>query len=332
MALGKDDEHIRAGKSQSGIIRSLFRSTEVGGPHARIAYIDTRITSFIVPSCSVDMIAAKTWTARLARRARIRDADFKEHMMKSSMGVSLAIGLGVVGCLAFATWAGNTEEENVTLDQVPAAVKATILKEAAGAEIKEIERETKGGKTVYEAEFLLEGEEIEIEVASDGTLLGREVEQDSDDQEDEEDAITINQVPAPAREALIKLAGNARITKAEREEEDGVQIYEAAWVANGTEHEASVTEDGTLIEMEETIPAEKIPASIRAVIAKHFGANAKVVVEKKMIVVYEVEGTAKGEREELLVLPTGRVIEDADDDDDEDEGEDNDDGDEGDDD
>ena len=80
-------------------------------------------------------------------------------MRKSNVLLQL-IGVGVVGALAFAAWAGPGDEEPVTLDQVPAAVKATILKEAAGAKITEIERETKDGKTVYEAEYLRNGREI----------------------------------------------------------------------------------------------------------------------------------------------------------------------------
>ena len=125
-------------------------------------------------------------------------------MRKSKVLLPL-IGLGVVGTLAFAAWAGTEDEEPVTLDQVPAAVKATILKETAGAKITEIERETKDGKTVYEAEYLQNGREIEIKVAPDGTLLGREVEQDDDDEDD----LRIDQVPVAARAALLKLAGGA---------------------------------------------------------------------------------------------------------------------------
>ena len=72
-------------------------------------------------------------------------------------------------------------EKEVTLDQVPAAVKATILKAAGGNKIKEIEVQTRGARKIYEAEWESGGKEIEIKVASDGTLLGREVEDKDDD-------------------------------------------------------------------------------------------------------------------------------------------------------
>ncbi len=76
------------------------------------------------------------------------------------------------------------DEENeraVLLDQVPAAVKATILREAGKNKIEEIEKETRGGKRIYEAEWVVGDEEIEIKVASDGTLLSKETAEADDD-------------------------------------------------------------------------------------------------------------------------------------------------------
>jgi len=72
-------------------------------------------------------------------------------------------------------------EVKVSISQVPPAVKATILNEAGANEIKEIEKKTKGGKTIYEAEWIVGGKETEVKVAEDGKLLGKEVEDDEDD-------------------------------------------------------------------------------------------------------------------------------------------------------
>lgn len=241
-------------------------------------------------------------------------------MTKKTMMLPL-LCLCVITMVALAARAGGGHEEDVTLEQVPAAVKATILKESAGAKITEIERETKNGKVTYEAEFLRDGKEIEIKIAPDGTLLGREIE----DEDDDEDDLTIDQVPAQARQALLKLAAGAKITKVEREREHGVLVFEAKWVKDGTAHEAEVTADGALIEIEETIPADKAPAAVRAAIAKHFGSKARVTVEKKMIVVYEAKAKIDGKEKELLIFPTGRVHEEPDDDDDDHDDDDDDD-------
>jgi uncharacterized membrane protein YkoI len=243
--------------------------------------------------------------------------------MKNRAMLLLLVSLGAVGTLTLAAWAGGGQEEEVTLDQVPAAVKATILRESAGGKITEIERETKDGKVTYEAEFIIDGREVEIEISPDGQVIGREVETEQDDEDD----LTIEQVPEPARAALLELAAGGKIIEAERDREHGVIVYEAAWVKDGTEHEAAVTVDGALLELEEIIPAAKAPKAVQAAIAQHFGPNAEVVVEKTMIVVYEVEAKTDGRDKELIIFPTGRVHDghDHDDDDDDDNDDDDDD-------
>lgn len=80
----------------------------------------------------------------------------------------------------------DEDEEQVSIDQVPTAVKTTILKEAKGGTIKKIERETEDGKTIYEAEAIINGQEVEIKVAADGKLLSKKVE-DADDEDDDDD-------------------------------------------------------------------------------------------------------------------------------------------------
>ncbi len=206
-------------------------------------------------------------------------------------------------------------EEEVSLDDVPAAVKATILKDAKGAAIKEIEKETSSGKTFYEAEWMAGGKEIEIKVAIDGTLLGREVEE-KDGADDAEEVIAIDQVPAKAREALLKHANGARFTKIERERVRDIVFYEAEWMVDGREHEAKVTADGALVELEEVVDARDVPAAVREAAAKAFPKSAKLEFEKKMIVIYEVEAKVDGKEREVLISMSGHVHGDRDDDDD----------------
>jgi len=79
-------------------------------------------------------------------------------------------------------FAGKKTEKDVTIDQVPAAVKATILKEAGDNTIEEIEEVSQDGKVIYyEAEWKTGGKEIEIKVDPNGKLLSREIEDDDDD-------------------------------------------------------------------------------------------------------------------------------------------------------
>jgi uncharacterized membrane protein YkoI len=65
--------------------------------------------------------------------------------------------------------------------RIKALSLSTILAEAKGRTIDEIEMETEDGRTIYEAEVIMDGQETDIKVAADGTLLGKEVESEGDD-------------------------------------------------------------------------------------------------------------------------------------------------------
>src|SRR5438067_1014635 len=67
----------------------------------------------------------------------------------------------------------NHPREKVTMDQLPAAVKATIQKEAQGKQIEMLSKEQEHGATVYEAEITANGKGTIIEVAEDGRVIER---------------------------------------------------------------------------------------------------------------------------------------------------------------
>ncbi|HKQ49734.1 MAG TPA: PepSY-like domain-containing protein [Phycisphaerae bacterium] len=123
----------------------------------------------------------------------------------------------------------------------------------------------------------------------------------------DDEKVPLDQVPAAARRALEMQAGGAKFTEIEREVEHGVTVYEAEWMDHGTEHEASVSADGELLEVEENVPMDKAPAAVREAIGKHFGAGTKVVIEKTTVVYYEVEAKVDGKEKELYFSPTGRL-------------------------
>ena len=103
----------------------------------------------------------------------------------------IAVVVFLAGLMVFGlsdALAGKKTEKDVTIDQVPAAVKATILKEAGDNKIEEIEEVSRDGKVVYyEAEWKSGGKEIEIKVDPSGKLLSKEIEDDDDDDDDDDD-------------------------------------------------------------------------------------------------------------------------------------------------
>ena len=156
--------------------------------------------------------------------------------MRKGWAFTVALVFGLVALAACARW--PWEKEKLTLDQVPAAVRATIEKEAKGAEIKEIEKEDEDGKLVYEAEFVRDGKETEIKVDPAGKLLSTEVE------------LTLAEVPAAVKATILKEAKGAAIKEVEKETKDGKTAFEAEFVVDGKEVEIMVDPAGKLLSRE----------------------------------------------------------------------------------
>ena len=78
-----------------------------------------------------------------------------------------------VGSVALLAAAPSRAGEDLTLEQLPAAVRATVERETKGGQITDIERDREAGKTIIEVEFILDGKSYELDVAEDGTLLER---------------------------------------------------------------------------------------------------------------------------------------------------------------
>jgi ABC-type glycerol-3-phosphate transport system substrate-binding protein len=107
--------------------------------------------------------------------------------MRVHIGILMAgvVALGLSGCASTASKAEDKEgdEITVTIDQVPDPVKATLQREAEGANIANVDKETEDEKNIYEADAMIGGKNYEIKVADDGTLVSKKL----DDEQDEKD-------------------------------------------------------------------------------------------------------------------------------------------------
>lgn len=215
------------------------------------------------------------------------------------------------------------KEREVSLDQVPAKVKATILKAAGKAEIKEIEEVSAGGEKYFEAAWMKGGKEVEIRIAPNGKILGREEDEEKEEGKDDEDEeegqkgqgeverqVTEAEVPAAALAALKKLAAGAKLTAFSEESEHGHTFYEGSWKAkSGRNVDVLVTPGGDLVEIEESVGADGTPAAVQKAAQKAAGKDAKIAFEKKTMILYEVKFTKGGRGHELLLTPDGRRVE-----------------------
>ena len=104
---------------------------------------------------------------------------------------TLALGLAGIGAAVIrADDKPDKEDKNevkVTVDQLPAAVKATLTKEAGDGKIGDIDKETEDGKVQYEADVTVGDKEYEIKIAEDGTLLSKKVEKPEDEKKEKDE-------------------------------------------------------------------------------------------------------------------------------------------------
>ena len=171
--------------------------------------------------------------------------------------IALLVVSGLALCIAgVVTQQAIQGEREVAIDEVPPAVKATLLAQAQGGVINEIEMDTEDGQIVYEAEVVIDGREVDIEVAADGTFLGTEADDEDDDEDedgDEEDededeeevTVALEAVPEAVRATILAQGGT--IEEIEMDTEDGQIVYEADVIIDGQEVEIEVAADGTLL-------------------------------------------------------------------------------------
>ncbi len=137
------------------------------------------------------------------------------------------------------------QEEKIKFDDCPAAVQKTLKREASGAEIKHVVKETEEGKTTYEAEVKIDGQEYTIKVAADGTLLEKELEE-----EDEEVSVKFADAPAAVQKTLQREAAGTKIEKLDKLVREGRTLYEADAKLDGKNYEIIVTAEGLLLSKE----------------------------------------------------------------------------------
>jgi uncharacterized membrane protein YkoI len=98
--------------------------------------------------------------------------------------IAVIIGLASVGAMVYAGMDKEENKQKVAITELPAAVQKTIQDNLGGGTVTETAKETKDGKTYYEAQVKKSGgEKVEIKVAEDGKLIGvgkEEGEEDDD--------------------------------------------------------------------------------------------------------------------------------------------------------
>jgi hypothetical protein len=94
---------------------------------------------------------------------------------KGTVLLMTVMALGFCGCSTGRHRSAEAEagETKVSLEQTPAAVRRTIERELVGAQLEDIARKERQGKTIYETDIIRAGHKWEVVVGEDGVIISK---------------------------------------------------------------------------------------------------------------------------------------------------------------
>ena len=119
-------------------------------------------------------------------------------MRSRTVGAVVALVVGVLF-----VHSAEAREKRVKLDELPAAVKATVLEASKGLKLRDLTQEDKNGETFYEAELEVEGHIRDVIIDANGVIVLVEEE------------VAWESVPAAVRAAIEKGAEGGKILHVE---------------------------------------------------------------------------------------------------------------------
>ena len=137
--------------------------------------------------------------------------------------------------LCGAAYAGESNEQEVKVSELPPAITASVQSHYPGATIREASRETYEGKDTWEAGITTAGRKLDLAFQPDGTLV------------EEEEVIDASALPAVVKAAIAKQMPGATATKAERSVALGKTRYEVMLKTSGKSSEVVFDDGGTIV-------------------------------------------------------------------------------------
>jgi hypothetical protein len=162
----------------------------------------------------------------------------------------LLLSVCLVGLAAGAGFAGDDDESEakIKLTDCPAAVQETLKREAFGGKLDDIEKEMENGRVFYEADVKIDGHNYEIVVDDKGALVHKLL--DEDDEDEQETEMKLADCPPAVQKTLKREAGDAKIDKVDKQQQQGRTVYETDVKIGGKNYEIVVTEEGLLLAKE----------------------------------------------------------------------------------
>jgi hypothetical protein len=158
------------------------------------------------------------------------------------------LGMATLTLFTLSTMAfmARADEEKISVEKLPAAIKKAIKKKFPKAEIEKATTEVEDGKTTYEVLLEVDDRPVDVAFKADGTIL--EIERE----------IPIKEIPAKVAKAFAAKYPGAKIEKVEvvTKGEDGPAVYEMT-----IKTEVVFTAKGKLVKAKEKEEDDDKPAA-----------------------------------------------------------------------
>ncbi len=219
-------------------------------------------------------------------------------------------------CAVLAVGGIQARADKVPLAQVPQAVQKAISAQSKGETIKEVERETKDGATVYEAEFKREGINRRVTFAADGSVMPER--HLSDNLISSSPAL--DTLPAAVKKTVEEQRAGRTVADIDKETWNGQTIYEVEFKEKGPNSRIHIANDGSIVmnkgargsylgtQLSEA--PKQVQDTVKGLVGEAPIADVDVKT-KDGKVVYDVEIQQEGLNRHLQIADNGALLNDS---------------------
>jgi len=119
-------------------------------------------------------------------------------------------------------------------------------------------------------------------------------------------------LPAAVAKTATEESKGATVRGYSQETENGQTVYEVAMTVSGHSKEVQIDASGAVLEIEEQVNLENLPAKVQSALMAKAGAGKIVKVEsltkKQKLVAYEAQVNTGGKKSEIQVGPDGEPL------------------------
>jgi len=120
------------------------------------------------------------------------------------------------------------------------------------------------------------------------------------------------ELPAAVEKSVVEQSKGATIRGFNEEKENGQTTYEVEMLVDGHSKDVQMAADGTVMEVEEQVDLQSIPAAVRVGLQAKAGkgkiTKVESITKKDKLVAYEAQVLTDGKKSEVQVGPDGKPL------------------------